>query len=50
MLGDASVALVGGSESMSQAPYAVRGTRFGTKLGSEPRVNIPLTLKIIKYH
>lgn len=38
MLGDASIALVGGSESMSQAPYAVRGIRFGTKLGTEPRV------------
>jgi acetyl-CoA acyltransferase 2 len=32
-LGDSSVALCGGTENMSLAPYATRGTRFGTKLG-----------------
>lgn len=34
-LGDANVVLCGGSESMSQAPYAVRNIRFGTKLGQD---------------
>lgn len=29
MLGEAEVALCGGSESMSQAPHVIRGTRFG---------------------
>jgi len=33
--GEAHVALAGGSESMSQAPYAVRDIRFGTRLGSD---------------
>lgn len=34
-LGDAKVALCGGVENMSLAPYAVRGNRFGTRLGSD---------------
>ncbi|PVV02557.1 hypothetical protein BB560_002983 [Smittium megazygosporum] len=32
---DAKLALVGGTESMSQAPYVVRDIRFGTKFGAE---------------
>eukprot|EP00164_Ancoracysta_twista_P004924 GFYU01006694.1.p1 GENE.GFYU01006694.1~~GFYU01006694.1.p1 ORF type:complete len:427 (+),score=133.05 GFYU01006694.1:101-1282(+) len=32
-LGESNVTLVGGAENMSQAPYAVRDVRFGTKLG-----------------
>jgi acetyl-CoA acyltransferase 2 len=32
-LGDSRVVLCGGTENMSLAPYAVRGTRFGTRLG-----------------
>ncbi len=31
-LGDGDVALAGGVENMSLAPYALRGSRFGTKL------------------
>jgi len=34
-LGESSVVLTGGSDSMSMAPYAVRNIRFGTKLGSD---------------
>lgn len=34
-LGITNIALCGGSESMSQAPYAVRNVRFGTKLGMD---------------
>eukprot|EP00834_Sanchytrium_tribonematis_P003014 NODE_106_length_19060_cov_0.700227.p11 type:complete len:255 gc:universal NODE_106_length_19060_cov_0.700227:16612-15848(-) len=30
---DAQLVLAGGTESMSQAPFSVRGTRFGTQLG-----------------
>lgn len=30
--------LCGGSESMSQAPYAVRNIRFGTKFGFDLKV------------
>ena len=33
------IALVGGTESMSQAPYAVRNIRFGTKLGTDLKVS-----------
>lgn len=34
ILGAAKVALTGGVENMSQAPFAVRNVRFGTTLGS----------------
>uniref|UniRef100_A0AC35TRZ6 3-ketoacyl-CoA thiolase, mitochondrial n=1 Tax=Rhabditophanes sp. KR3021 TaxID=114890 RepID=A0AC35TRZ6_9BILA len=33
LAGDSNVVLVGGTESMSQSPYVVRDTRFGTTLG-----------------
>jgi acetyl-CoA acyltransferase 2 len=40
ILGDAEIALVGGSESMSQAPFSLRGIRWGTQLGrDEPAVD-----------
>jgi len=32
-LGDADVALVGGAENMSEAPFLVRNVRFGTQFG-----------------
>jgi acetyl-CoA acyltransferase 2 len=34
--GDAEVALVGGTESMSQAPHAMRGARWGYPFGKAP--------------
>jgi acetyl-CoA acetyltransferase family protein len=34
--GEAEVALVGGTESMSQAPHAVRGARWGYPFGKAP--------------
>jgi acetyl-CoA acyltransferase 2 len=36
MTGQAELVLVGGTESMSQAPFVVRGARFGTQLGKPP--------------
>ena len=33
MLGDADFALAGGAESMSRAPYALQGARWGQKMG-----------------
>lgn len=36
MLGDAAICLVGGAESMSQAPHVTRGLRWGTPLGKAP--------------
>ena len=38
MNGEAEVALVGGSESMSQAPHIARGLRFGVQLGKAPQL------------
>ena len=38
ILGDAEVGLAAGAESMSQAPYVVRNTRFGTPLGVDPKM------------
>ncbi|KRX46339.1 3-ketoacyl-CoA thiolase, mitochondrial [Trichinella murrelli] len=35
MVGDSNVVIAGGSESMSQATYAVRDVRFGTKFGAK---------------
>lgn len=36
LLGEIDVALAGGAESMSQAPYVLRGARWGTRLGQPP--------------
>ena len=36
ILGDGQVCLVGGAESMSQAPHVTRGIRWGTPLGKAP--------------
>jgi acetyl-CoA acyltransferase 2 len=38
VLGDAHVALVGGTESMSRTPHITEGLRFGVKLGAEPKL------------
>ena len=36
LLGDAEIVLTGGTESMSQAPHAARGLRWGARLGQNP--------------
>ena len=36
LLGESSVAVAGGSESMSQAPHIIRGARWGLPLGKAP--------------
>ena len=38
-LGESDVVLCGGSENMSQAPYALIDARFGTKLGLDLKVS-----------
>jgi acetyl-CoA acyltransferase 2 len=38
LLGDAEIVLTGGTESMSQAPHAARGLRWGTRLGKNPEL------------
>merc|ERR1711976_158220 len=35
-VGDCDIVLTGGAENMSLAPHAVRGIRFGVKLGTDP--------------
>jgi acetyl-CoA C-acetyltransferase/acetyl-CoA acyltransferase 2 len=37
-IGQAEAVLVGGTESMSQAPYVLRGGRFGVPLGKTPAI------------
>ncbi len=43
LLGQANVCLVGGAESMSQAPHAVRGIRWGVPLGRTPQLEDTLS-------
>ncbi|EDM74134.1 Acetyl-CoA C-acetyltransferase [Plesiocystis pacifica SIR-1] len=38
LVGDAEIVLTGGTESMSQAPHAARGLRWGTRLGKSPEL------------
>jgi acetyl-CoA acetyltransferase family protein len=38
LLGDSEVLLVGGTESMSQAPHVVRGARWGLPFGKEQKL------------
>jgi acetyl-CoA C-acetyltransferase len=40
MLGDADVVLAGGIESMSMAPYALKKTRWGAKMGNDEVVDL----------
>ena len=40
MLGDADVVLAGGIESMSQAPYALKKTRWGVRMGNDEVVDL----------
>ena len=38
-LGESEVVLTGGTENMSQTPYAVRNARWGSPLGVDLKVN-----------
>ncbi|OYU40970.1 MAG: acetyl-CoA acetyltransferase [Pseudorhodobacter sp. PARRP1] len=40
MLGDAEIALAGGAECMSRAPYAVQSARFGQKMGDTKLIDM----------
>ncbi|WP_371157912.1 beta-ketothiolase BktB [Jannaschia sp. 2305UL9-9] len=42
MLGDTDMALVGGAECMSRSPYALPGTRWGTRMGDAGVVDMML--------
>ncbi|KAK5870942.1 hypothetical protein PBY51_003847 [Eleginops maclovinus] len=49
-LRDSEVVLCGGSESMSQAPYAVRNIRFGTKFGFDLKLEDTLWAGLTDLH
>ncbi|SFV04383.1 acetyl-CoA C-acetyltransferase [Alicyclobacillus macrosporangiidus] len=40
LLGESQIALAGGAESMSQAPYVLRGARFGHRMGDAVAVDV----------
>jgi acetyl-CoA C-acetyltransferase len=42
-LGEADIIVAGGMESMSQAPYAVRGVRWGLKMGNREFEDLMIT-------
>ena len=42
LLGDAEIAIAGGAESMSRAPYTINGARFGVKMGDAPVTDMML--------
>ncbi|XP_074063991.1 3-ketoacyl-CoA thiolase, mitochondrial [Macrotis lagotis] len=47
---DAEVVLCGGTESMSQAPYCVRNVRFGTRLGTDLKLEDSLWTALTDQH
>ncbi|RXM91198.1 3-ketoacyl-CoA thiolase, mitochondrial [Acipenser ruthenus] len=49
-LKESEVVLCGGSESMSQAPYAVRNIRFGTKFGVDLKMEDTLWAGLTDLH
>lgn len=50
MLGESQIVLTGGTESMSQAPYAVRNTRFGMPMGKPYVLEDTLTATLVDSH
>lgn len=50
LVGDASVVLTGGSDNMSACPYAVRDIRFGTRLGSDPKLEDMMWASLTDLH
>uniref|UniRef100_A0A8C4R7X3 Acetyl-CoA acyltransferase 2 n=1 Tax=Eptatretus burgeri TaxID=7764 RepID=A0A8C4R7X3_EPTBU len=49
-LGEGSIVLCAGSESMTQAPYAVRNIRFGTKFGTDLKMEDTLWAGLTDLH
>ncbi|OXC79787.1 acetyl-CoA C-acyltransferase family protein [Caballeronia sordidicola] len=42
MLGDADIAVAGGAENMSRAPYVIPGARFGIRMGDAQAIDMML--------
>jgi acetyl-CoA acyltransferase 2 len=49
-LGMTQIGIGGGAESMSQAPYALRGARFGTRLGQDLKLEDTLWAGLTDQH
>merc|ERR1712001_202937 len=49
-VGDASVVATGGTDNMSACPYAVRDIRFGTRLGSDPKLEDMMWASLTDLH
>ncbi|XP_021964772.1 3-ketoacyl-CoA thiolase, mitochondrial [Folsomia candida] len=49
-IGESNIVLTGGSDSMSQAPFAVRGVRFGTRLGAPYNLEDCLWVSLTDQH
>jgi acetyl-CoA acyltransferase 2 len=47
LLGESELVLAGGAESMSQAPYAARNIRWGTRFGSDPKLEDTLWSSLV---
>jgi len=50
MLGDSAVVMTGGTENMSQAPFAVRNARFGVRLGTDLKMEDTLWAGLTDLH
>jgi acetyl-CoA acyltransferase 2 len=50
LAGDAEIAVVGGTENMSQAPFAARDIRWGVRLGKEPKLEDSLWASLYDPH
>lgn len=50
MVGDSSVVMTGGTENMSQAPFAVRDARFGIRLGTDLKMEDTLWAGLTDQH
>jgi len=48
MLHDSEIVITGGAENMSLSPHAVRGIRFGVKLGLDVVVRFVKTFNSLK--
>jgi len=50
LLNEAEIALAGGTESMSQAPYALRDVRWGTRYGLDLKLEDTLAKALVDTH
>jgi acetyl-CoA acetyltransferase len=49
VVGESDIVLAGGTENMSQAPFAVRDIRWGTRFGSDLKVYTEINLNSLDF-